>query len=104
MNEALPIPTSAPSSVRATPPAPASATASGSQPSIEFRALLERLREQAQSLERSTEKALGASELPGAVKEARESLDGALSLAEGLLEAYRANQMSSPVPTNAASS
>ncbi len=92
MNESLPIPTSAPTSVRAPAPATTGA-ASPTQPSIEFRALLERLREQAQSLERSTEKAIGASELPGAVKEARESLDGALSLAEGLLEAYRANQM-----------
>jgi len=99
MNEALPIPTSAPSSVRATSSAATNTPSTGSQPSIEFRALLERLREQAQSLERSTEKALGASELPGAVKEARESLDGALSLAEGLLEAYRANQMRPQGPT-----
>lgn len=95
MNEALPIPTTSTSNVRAAPSAPTSAPSAGSQPSIEFRALLERLREQAQSLERSTEKALDADALPGAVKQARESLDGALSLAEGLLEAYRANQMRS---------
>ena len=99
MNEAMPLPTSVPTAVRVAPSAPTSAPSTNSQTSIEFRALLERLREQAQSLVRSTEKALGASELPGAVKEARESLDGALSLAEGLLEAYRANQMRAPVPT-----
>ena len=99
MNESMPIPTISAAPVRAAQPAPTSTTAPSSQPSIEFRALLERLREQAQSLERSTEKALGASELPGAVKEARESLDGALSLAEGLLEAYRANQMRPKDPT-----
>lgn len=99
MNDAMPLPTTSASPVRPAPSAPTSAPTTSSQPSIEFRALLERLREQAQSLERSTEKAIGASDLPGAVKEARESLDGALSLAEGLLEAYRANQMRPPVPT-----
>lgn len=63
------------------------------EPSIEFRALLERLREQAASLQRATEKPLNAGELSGAVQEAGESLQGALSIAEGLMEAYRASQM-----------
>ena len=64
-----------------------------SEPTIEFRALLERLREQAASLERATEKTLNAGELSGAVQEAGASLQGALSIAEGLMEAYRASQM-----------
>jgi len=93
MNESMPIPTTPTAPVRSVPSSAGNTPTAGTQPSIEFRALLERLREQAQSLERSTEKTLGASELPGAVKEARESLDGALSLAEGLLEAYRASQI-----------
>jgi len=63
------------------------------EPSIEFRALLERLREQAASLQRATEKPLNAGELSGAVQEAGESLQGALSIAEGLMEAYRASRM-----------
>jgi|GEM_PF-5095168 len=63
------------------------------EPSIEFRALLERLREQAASLQRATEKPLNAGELSGAVQEAGASLQGALSIAEGLMEAYRASQM-----------
>jgi len=93
MNDSMPISTTSTAPVHSAPASTSNAPTAGSQPAIEFRALLERLREQAQNLERSTEKALGASELPGAVKEARESLDGALSLAEGLLEAYRASQM-----------
>ena len=63
------------------------------EPSIEFRALLERLREQAASLEKATEKTLNAGELSGAVQEAHGSLQGALSIAEGLLEAYRSSRM-----------
>lgn len=69
------------------------------EPSIEFRALLERLREQAASLERVTEKPLNAGELSGAVQEAHGSLQGALSIAEGLLEAYRSSRM--PTAENA---
>lgn len=98
MTDSLPIPTTSTAPVFAAASASTNASAAGPQPSIEFRALLERLREQAQSLERSTEKALDANELPGAVKEARESLDGALSLAENLLEAFRANRMLPTAP------
>ncbi len=71
------------------------------EPSIEFRALLERLREQAASLQRATEKPLSAGELSGAFQEAGASLQGALSIAEGLMEAYRASQM--PPAENVAS-
>jgi len=63
------------------------------EPGIEFRALLERLREQAASLEKAAEKPLNAGELSGAVQEAHGSLQGALSIAEGLLEAYRSSRM-----------
>jgi hypothetical protein len=63
------------------------------EPSIGFRAMLERLREQAESLEKATERRLGAGELSGAVQEAHGSLQGALSIAEGLLEAYRSSRM-----------
>lgn len=62
-------------------------------PPIEFRALLERLREQAAALEKATEKTLSAGELSGAVQEAGASLQGALSIAEGLLEAYRSSRV-----------
>ncbi|MDZ4773341.1 MAG: hypothetical protein SGI72_09440, partial [Planctomycetota bacterium] len=51
------------------------------------------LREQAASLQRATEKPLNAGELSGAVQEAGASLHGALSIAEGLMEAYRAGRM-----------
>lgn len=72
------------------------------EPSIEFRALLERLREQAASLERATEKPLNAGELSGAVQEAGASLQGALSIAEGLLEAYRSSRIGAGDVTKAA--
>lgn len=78
--------------VRGAEPAPA-ASQNPIEPSIEFRALLERLREQAASLERASEKPLNAGELSGAVKEAGASLQGALSIAEGLLEAYRSSRV-----------
>ena len=72
----------------------ASATnASPSSNSIEFRALLERLRDQAASLERATSGQIRADELSGAVQNAGESLQGALSIAEGLLEAYRSSRV-----------
>lgn len=77
-----------------TPLPPARAT----EPSIEFRALLERLREQAASLERATEKHLNAGELSDAVQEAGASLQGALSIAEGLLEAYRSSRVGTASP------
>ncbi|MBL8863774.1 MAG: hypothetical protein JNK02_17425 [Planctomycetes bacterium] len=61
--------------------------------SIEFRALLDRLREHAASLERAADAPLGARELPGAVEQAGASLAEALKIAEGLLEAYRSSRV-----------
>lgn len=69
------------------------ASARPTEPTIEFRALLERLREQAAALEKATEKTLSAGELSGAVQDAGASLQGALSIAEGLLEAYRSSRI-----------
>jgi hypothetical protein len=61
--------------------------------SIEFRALLDRLREQAAALERAADQPLRAEELSHAVSEAGASLSGALSIAEGLLEVYRSSRV-----------
>lgn len=69
--------------------------AKSGESSIEFRALLDRLREQAASLEKASEKSIGAHELSGAVQEASASLHGALSIAENLLEAYRSSRVAS---------
>ncbi len=74
-------------------PSSTSSSTSSSSSSIEFRALLERLREQAASLERATAGSIRAEELSGAVQNAGESLQGALSIAEGLLEAYRSSRV-----------
>lgn len=101
MNDALPIQVQAPSAARgieSTSPASLISGRSG-EVSIEFRALLDRLREQAAALERATEKPLGPKELSGAVQEAGASLQGALSIAEGLIEAYRASQVRSEAAT-----
>ena len=54
---------------------------------LAFRALLDQLADRARELEKTSTKAVAASELPGAVDEARDSLQGALQL----IEAYRAN-------------
>jgi hypothetical protein len=64
---------------------------SNSEPSLAFQALIERLRDQARSLEQSTEQPLNARELPGAVKAAQASLHDALSIADSLVEAYRSS-------------
>lgn len=79
------------------------ASSSPSSSSIEFRALLERLREQAASLERATEGPIRADELSNAVQNAGESLQGALSIAEGLLEAYRSSRVEAAGVTPASS-
>ena len=75
-------------------PAPAEHAAQApATTSVEFRALLDRLREQAAALERAADKPLRAEELSHAVSEAGASLSGALSIAEGLLEAYRSSRV-----------
>jgi len=58
---------------------------------LAFRALIERLRDQARALEKSAEQPLGAHELPGAVQAAHASLSDALSIADELVEAYRSS-------------
>ena len=54
-----------------------------------FRALLDRLQEQASSLSERSKEVGDPAQLSDAVDEARASLDEALSLGERLLEAYR---------------
>jgi hypothetical protein len=54
---------------------------------VAFRALLDQLADRAKELEKTSTKPVGASELAGAVEEARDSLQNALDL----IEAYRAN-------------
>jgi hypothetical protein len=82
----------APVAAASAPAGPTSASSSPETP-LAFRALLERLRDQARALERSTEQPLSAHELPGAVQAAQASLSGALSIADELVEAYRAGAM-----------
>jgi len=70
-------------------------TAAGSTPEngAAFRALLDQLADRARDLEKTSAKPVDASELSGAVGEARDSLQNALSL----IEAYRAKvQESAP--------
>lgn len=87
----LPIlPTSSTPSVKPGSAAPAKIQSS-SEPSLAFQALIERLRDQARTLEQSTEKPLNAHELPDAVQAAQTSLHDALSIADGLVEAYRSS-------------
>ena len=66
-----------------------SSAASSPQNGAAFRALLERLEEQASSLEAQSRSVQDASGLAGAVDTARASLEDAVSLSEDLLEAYR---------------
>jgi hypothetical protein len=62
---------------------------------IAFEALLERLRTQARALEETAKEPLSARELPDAVHDAQASLQDALTIADGLLEAYRSGQIRS---------
>lgn len=57
-----------------------------------FHALLADLQEKAQKLREDGRAVDGPAELAGAVETARESIAGALSLSDQLLEAYRAAQ------------
>jgi hypothetical protein len=75
-----------------TPQAPAPVTKDGG---AAFRALLDQLADRAKELEKTSAKPVGASELPGAVEEARDSLQDALNL----IEAYRANVQQSAAMT-----
>ena len=57
-----------------------------------FRALLDDLQAKAQKLREDGKAVDGPADLAGAVETARESIAGALSLSDQLLEAYRAAQ------------
>lgn len=66
-----------------------------------FQALLERLQEKARALEQVERTADDPASLAGAVDAARASLEDALTLGEGLLEAYReAEQQKSGAPAD----
>jgi flagellar hook-basal body complex protein FliE len=54
-----------------------------------FKALLDRLQDQARELQGASESPLEATDLAGAVDRAHSSLQDALSLSDQLLEAYR---------------
>lgn len=56
-----------------------------------FRALLDQLADRARELEKTSAKPVDATELAGAVEEAHDSLQDALTLSSQLIEAYRAN-------------
>jgi hypothetical protein len=76
---------------------------SSTEPPLAFRALLERLRDQARALEQSTSQPMSPRDLPGAVHAAHASLSDALSIADGLVEAYRSNRIQG-APQNSAES
>ena len=59
---------------------------------VEFKALLDKLGQQAKALEETTRSVDDASNLAGAVEGAKASLEDALSLGEELLESFRQNQ------------
>ncbi len=61
-----------------------------------FQALLEKLQQQARSLQQESETVAKPDELSGAVDRAHDSLKDALSLSDSLLEAYREAQISKP--------
>lgn len=67
----------------------------GAETPLEFRALIERLRDQARALEQSTAQPIEARDLSGAVQAAQASLHDALSIADGLVEAYRSSRIQS---------
>ena len=57
-----------------------------------FKALLDRLQDQARELQGASEARLEATDLAGAVDRAHSSLQDALSLSDQLLEAYRESE------------
>lgn len=75
--------------------APQSPTPTAKDGGVAFRALLDQLADRAKELEKTSTKSVGASELAGAVEEARDSLQDALQL----IEAYRANAQQSAAVT-----
>ncbi|MDZ4772656.1 MAG: hypothetical protein SGI72_05920 [Planctomycetota bacterium] len=83
-----PISISGVGSVGGAPQAPLTVSKDGG---AAFRALLDSLADRAKELEKTSAKPVDANELAGAVDEARDSLQDALSL----IEAYRANVQSS---------
>jgi len=92
MSETPPIPGGVdPLRVRAAATAPAGPARPGG---AAFEALFERLTTRAAELEARAKTLEGAADLPDAVDAARASLEDALSLGEGLLEAFRAARQS----------
>ena len=63
---------------------------------VAFKALLEKLDEQARALEETSQKVDDAANLAGAVEGAKASLEDALSLGEELLESFRQSQHQAP--------
>lgn len=61
-----------------------------------FEALLEKLQQQAKSLQHDSETVAKPDELTGAVDRAADSLKDALSLSDQLLEAFRESQVEQP--------
>ncbi|MCP3914846.1 MAG: hypothetical protein GY711_04700 [bacterium] len=70
----------------------ASAAAPTGKQGAAFRALLDKLENEARGLRQASESLEDPAGLPGAVDRARASLDDALSLGDQLLEAYRASR------------
>lgn len=77
------------------PPA-AEGNTSSSEAGAAFRAMLDRLSEQAVQLDAESRTVDDAASLSDAVDHARESLEGALELQERLLEAFRQSRQQGP--------
>jgi hypothetical protein len=91
-----PVQPAAPGSARAGGSAPAASISADPAGGITFRALLERLQDRADELDRKSKGVRDARELSGAVDIARASLTDALSLSDRLLEAFREAHLQSP--------
>lgn len=87
-----------PDPTRPTGPVPAKGEprSAENESGVAFRALLDKLGEQARVLEETSKNVEDAANLAGAVEGAKASLDEALSLGEELLESYRQSQHQRP--------
>jgi len=83
------------------PDAPSKRTAQAPADGPAFQVLLEKLEQQAAGLRAKSAGLERPEDLAGAVEEARESLEDALSLGAELLEAYRAARRAPPAPDGA---
>lgn len=97
MSEPLDLSPAVPDPIRQARLAPARATEGAARSGPAFEALFDQLTSRAAELEEKSRRVDGPADLPGALDTARASLEEALQLGQGLLEAYRAAQHTSEV-------